>query len=526
MTDARTPAPAARRRTAVDRFLDVVERVGNALPDPTSLFALLALAVVLLSWVAAQFDLGVAHPTTGKMIEPVSLLSVDGLHRMLTSLVTNFTGFAPLGTVLVAMIGIGVAEVSGFIGAVMRLLVLRSPRALLTPVVVLCGVLSNAASEVGYVLLVPLAALIFKAAGRHPVLGLAAAFAGVSGGYSANLVLGTIDPLLAGLSQEAARLVDPGYVVSPAANYYFMFVSTFLITGLGWWVTERLVAPRVAGAGPVEAASGETAADVVQPLSRAEKRGLRFAALAFAVMTGGLLWGLLPADGFLREPGTGSVLHSPALKGIVALIFAYGVGLGVAYGAGAGTVRSDRDVIRGMSQQMSTLGGYMVLVFFAAQFVAFFNWTNLGLILAVEGAQLLEAAGLHQVPLLLSFILLSASINLVMGSASAKWALMAPVFVPMFMLLGYPPEVTQAAYRIGDSVTNVISPMMSYFALIIAFVQRYVAAAGVGTLVSLMLPYSLTFLVGWSLLFVAWLLLGWPVGPGAPTSLAVAGAGN
>jgi aminobenzoyl-glutamate transport protein len=510
----------------MDRFLDVVERVGNALPDPTSLFALLALAVVLLSWVAAQFDLEVAHPTTGKMIEPVSLLSVDGLHRMLTSLVTNFTGFAPLGTVLVAMIGIGVAEVSGFIGAVMRLLVLRSPRALLTPVVVLCGVLSNAASEVGYVLLVPLAALIFKAAGRHPVLGLAAAFAGVSGGYSANLVLGTIDPLLAGLSQEAARLVDPGYVVSPAANYYFMFVSTFLITGLGWWVTERLVAPRVAGAGPVEAAPGETAADVVQALSRAEKRGLRFAALAFAVMTGGLLWGLLPADGFLREPGTGSVLHSPVLKGIVALIFAYGVGLGVAYGAGAGTVRSDRDVIRGMSQQMSTLGGYMVLVFFAAQFVAFFNWTNLGLILAVEGAQLLEAAGLHQVPLLLSFILLSASINLVMGSASAKWALMAPVFVPMFMLLGYPPEVTQAAYRIGDSVTNVISPMMSYFALIIAFVQRYVAAAGVGTLVSLMLPYSLTFLVGWSLLFVAWLLLGWPVGPGAPTSLAVAGAGD
>jgi aminobenzoyl-glutamate transport protein len=347
----------------------------------------------------------------------------------------------------------------------------------------------------------------------------------VSGGYSANFVLGTIDPLLAGLSQEAARIIDPTYVVSPAANYYFMFVSTFLITGLGWWVTERLVAPRL---GAIEAAPGADPADAaandaVKPLTAAEKRGLKFAFAGFMLLTTPLLWGLLPADGFLREPGTGSVLHSPFLKGIVAVIFLYGVGLGVAYGAGAGTVKSDRDVIKGMGQQMSTLGGYMVLVFFAAQFVAFFNWTNLGLILAVEGAEFLKAAGLHQIPLLLSFILLSAVINLVMGSASAKWALMAPVFIPMFMLLGYPPEVTQTAYRVGDSVTNIISPMMSYFALIIAFVQRYVAKAGIGTLVSLMLPYSITFLIGWSILFVAWILLGWPVGPGAPTSLPVPG---
>jgi aminobenzoyl-glutamate transport protein len=523
MTENKKAEPV-RSRGAVNRFLDVVERVGNALPDPTTLFALLALGVVLLSGLAAQFDLTVTHPTTGKLIEPVSLLSVDGLHRILTGLVTNFTSFAPLGTVLVAMIGIGVAEVSGLIGAVMRMLVLKSPRALLTPVVVFCGVLSNAASEVGYVLLVPLAALILKAAGRHPVLGLAAAFAGVSGGYSANLVLGTIDPLLAGLSQEAARIIDPAYVVSPAANYYFMLVSTFLITGLGWWVTERLVAPRLAGSEYSGSSDDAQSDDLVKPLTPAEKRGLRYAGVAFAIMTGLLLWGLLPANGFLRDPQTGSVLHSPFLKGIVAIIFLYGVGLGTAYGVGAGTVKSDRDVIRGMSQQMSTLGGYMVLVFFAAQFVAFFNWTNLGLIMAVEGAQFLKTAGLHQVPLMLAFILLSALINLVMGSASAKWALMAPVFVPMFMLLGYPPEVTQVAYRVGDSVTNVISPMMSYFALIIAFVQRYVAKAGIGTLVSLMLPYSLTFLAGWSVLFVTWLLLGWPVGPGAPTSLAVGGA--
>ena len=518
-----TPELPAKNRRMTDRFLDIVERVGNALPDPTSLFALSALAVIILSGIAAQFDLSVAHPTTGETIQPVSLLSVDGLHRILTGLVTNFTSFAPLGTVLVALIGIGVAEVSGLIGAVMRLLVLKSPRSLLTPVVVFCGVLSNAASEVGYVLLGPLAALIFKAAGRHPVLGLAAAFAGVSGGYSANFVLGTIDPLLAGLSQEAAQIIDPAYTVSPAANYYFMFVSTFLITALGWWVTEKLVAPRMEAEGGIEldGDGGEDAEEAVKPLAPEEKRGLAFASVAFAVMTGLVLWGLLPADGFLRDPETGGVLHSPFLKGIVAIIFFYGVGLGVAYGIGAGTVRSDRDVIKGMSDQMSTLGGYMVLVFFAAQFVAFFNWTNLGLIFAVEGAQVLKSAGLHQVPLLLTFILLSAMINLVMGSASAKWALMAPVFIPMFMLLGYPPELIQIAYRVGDSVTNVISPMMSYFALIIAFVQRYISKAGIGTLVSLMLPYSITFLIGWSIMFVVWLSLGLPVGPGAPTSLAV-----
>jgi aminobenzoyl-glutamate transport protein len=340
------PAAAPEKRRLTDRFLDTVERVGNALPDPTTLFALSALAVIVLSGIAAQFDLSVAHPTTGEVIHPVSLLSVDGLHRILTGLVTNFTSFAPLGTVLVALIGIGVAEASGLIGAVMRLLVLKSPRALLTPVVVFCGVLSNAASEVGYVLLVPLAALIFKAAGRHPVLGLAAAFAGVSGGYSANFVLGTIDPLLAGLSQEAARIIDPSYTVSPASNYYFMFMSTFLITGLGWWVTEKLVAPRLEanGGAELDGEGGEDADEAIKPLAPGEKRGLKFAFVAFVLFTGLLLWGLLPGDGFLRDPVTGGVLHSPFLKGIVAIIFFFGVGLGVAYGIGRDQGHEPADV--------------------------------------------------------------------------------------------------------------------------------------------------------------------------------------
>lgn len=510
-------APTPARRSAIDRFLTVVEAGGNALPHPATLFAILALVVVLLSWVASQFDMAVAHPTTGEIITPVNLVSIAGLHRILTGLVTNFTSFAPLGTVLVSLIGIGVAEHSGLIGAALRRLVLAAPRFLLTPVMVFAGVMSNMASEIGYVLLVPLAGLVFLAARRHPILGMAAAFAGVSGGYSANLLLGTIDPLLAGLSQEASRIIDPAYTVSPAANWYFMIVSTFLVTGLGWWVTERFVARRFPDT-PTEEGDGE-----IEGITPEENRGLLFALVATAVVTALVLWGTVPADGFLREPGTGDLLNSPFLRGIVALIFVYGVVAGVAYGIGAGTIKSDEDVVRGMGQSMSTLGIYLVLTFFAAQFVAFFNWTQLGLIFAVNGAGLLTQLQLPGIVLFAGFILLTAVANLFMGSASAKWALMAPVFIPMFMLLGYSPELTQIGYRIGDSVTNIISPMMSYFALIIAFLQRYEPKAGIGTVVAVMLPYSMVFLIGWTVLFALWMAMGWPIGPGAPLEYIPAG---
>lgn len=514
-TESPVPPP---KRTAIDRFLSIIERTGNALPHPATLFALLALAIVVLSAIAARLGLSAVHPVSGEAVLPVSLLSIEGLHRILRQTVTNFTGFAPLGTVLVALIGIGICEASGFIGALIRLMVLGAPAKLLTTVLVFTGVMSNAASEVGYVLLVPLAGVIFQAVGRHPVVGMAAAFAGVSGGYSANLVLGTVDPLLSGLTQEAARLVLPEYLVNPACNYYFMVVSTFLITVLGVLVTEKIVAPRF---GTYE---GDVAPPALDRLKPAEKRGLRYAFAVFVGIVAVLLWGLLPADGFLRQAETGSVIHSPFLSGIVTIIFLAGTLLGVAYGIGAGTVKSDSDVIKGMSQQMSTMGGYLVLVFFAAQFVAYFNWTNLGLIFAVHGAEFLRDAGLHDIPLFLAFIVLSSIINLVMGSASAKWAIMAPVFVPMFALLGFSPELTQGAYRVGDSVSNVISPMMSYFALIIAFVQKYLPKAGLGTVVATMLPYTMVFLIGWSLLFVAWLLLDLPLGPGAPLYLPVPGA--
>jgi aminobenzoyl-glutamate transport protein len=498
-----------RLRLAPAAALGFVERAGNLLPHPATLFAILAALVVVASGIAARFGLEVTHPGTGEAVRPVSLMTLAGLHRMLTGLVTNFTSFAPLGTVLVAMLGIGVMEGSGLVGTALRLLVLKAPPRLLTFVIVFAGVLSNTAAEVGYVLLVPLGGMIFLAAGRHPVAGLAAAFAGVSGGYSANLLLGTVDPLLAGLTQEAAHIVRPGYLVNPACNYYFMAVSTLVVAAAGTWVTEKVVVPRLG------AYAGEAKPERLAGLNAAERRGLRWAAAAAALFAAVLVLGTLPGDGFLRDPATGGLLHSPFLSSIVAFIFLGGTLVGIAYGAGAGTIRSDADVMKGMGGAISSLGGYLVLVFFAAQFVAYFNWTRLGLIVAVEGAQALEASGLGGAPLMLGFVVLAAFINLFMGSASAKWAVMAPVFVPMFMLLGHSPELVQAAYRVGDSASNVVSPMMSYFALIVAFFERYQARSGIGTVVATMLPYTLGFLVVWSALLGAWILLDLPLGPGA-----------
>ncbi|KAF0151702.1 MAG: aminobenzoyl-glutamate transport protein [Elusimicrobia bacterium] len=492
----------------INRSLKVIEKAGNALPHPVSIFAILAGLVVVLSAIGAWADLSVVHPGTGKTITVVNLLSVSGLHRILTGTVSNFTNFAPLGTVLVAMIGIGIAEYSGLIGALMRLLVLSAPPRMLTAVIVFAGIVSNVASEIGYVLLVPLSAMIFLAAGRNPIAGLAAAFAGVSGGYSANLLLGTVDPLLAGLSTEAAKIIDPSYVVNPAANYYFMFVSTFVLTIIGTLVTEKIIVPRL---GPY---TGDEKAEKLQGLKPEEKRGLFYAFLTALALAGVILAGLVPADGFLRSPD-GDFLRGPFMSGIVTVIFFGAFALGLAYGAGAKTIRSDHDAMKGMSKAIETLGAYIVIVFVAAQFVAYFNWTNLGLVLAVKGAEFLKAMQLGPVALIVSLVLISAAINLVMGSASAKWALMAPVFVPMFMLLGYSPEMTQAAYRVGDSVTNIISPCMSYFAFIIALLQRYDKRFGMGSLIATMLPYTVFFLAAWLVLLIGWVLLGLPLGPGA-----------
>ncbi len=497
-------------------LLNWTEKAGNALPHPATLFALFAILVLLFSALGHMLGWQAVHPGTQEIVKPVNLLSHDGIHRILLDMVDNFTSFAPLGIVLVAMLGIGIAEQSGFINAVIRMLVLNSPRHLLTFVIVFTGVLSNVASDVGYVLLIPLAGVIFIAVGRHPIAGMAAAFAGVSGGFSANLVLGTVDPLLAGLSQEAARILVPGYEVNPTANYYFMFVSTFFVALAGTLVTEKIVEPRLGSY------SGKLDEKSFEALSGIEKKGLLMAFLAFLVIFIITLLGIIPANGFFRG-SDGGLLSSPLIKGVVAMLFITAGSMGIAYGVTTRVYKNDTDVLKGMADSMKTLSTYIVLVFFAAQFVAYFKWSNLGVILAVKGANLLMSLEIGLIPLMILFILLSAAINMLMGSASAKWAILAPVFIPMFMIMGYTPELSQVVYRIGDSVTNVISPMMSFFALIIAYVQKYDPKAGIGTIIATMVPYTLVFLVVWILLLVIWLTLGIPLGPGAEIHYSLPG---
>lgn len=507
------------------KFLATVEWLGNLLPHPITLFALFCLFIVLFSGVAEFFGLSVTDPRPegsskrelDGIIEVKSLMSADGLRWIIQSLVTNFTGFTPLGTVLVALLGVSVAEHSGMLSALMRSLVIGASKRMVTVMIVFAGVVSNTASELGYVVLIPMAALIFHSLGRHPLAGLAAAFAGVSAGYSANLLIGTVDPLLSGITQEAAQMLDPTYLVGAEVNWFFMIASTFLIVIMGAFVTEKIVEPRL-GAYNSDEASIELGNQSVEEVTAAEKRGLRMAGLSFLVLAVILALTVVPEWGVLRNPETGGVKNSPFLKGIVVYIFITFAIPGFVYGKVAGTMKGDRDVIDAMSKGMSSMGMYIVLVFFAAQFVAFFKWTNLGTVMAVKGAAALQMMGLDGPMIFVFFIMVCGMVNLSLGSASAQWAVTAPIFVPMLMLIGYAPETIQAAYRIGDSVTNVITPMMSYFGLILAVATQYKKDLGIGTLIATMLPYSIVFFIGWTILFYIWVFgFGIPVGPGAAT---------
>lgn len=507
------------------RFLDGVEYLGNLLPHPITLFAIFCVGILVLSGIAGYFEVSVMDPrpegapgrsATG-VIEVVSLLNGEGLRLIVTNLVTNFTGFAPLGTVLVAMLGVAIAEHSGLLSAAMRGLVMGASQRMVTVAVVFAGIISNTASELGYVVLIPLAAMLFHSLGRHPLAGLAAAFAGVSGGYSANLLIGTVDPLLSGITETAAQMIDPTYSVGPESNWYFMFISTFFIAITGAFVTEKIVEPKL-GKYNDEEASEDLSGDSMGSLTAAEKRGLKLAGIAILGVSAVLALTVVPEWGALRHPETGLIAGSPFLKSIVAFIFVFFAIPGFVYGRVVGTMKNDRDVINAMSKSMSSMGMYIVLVFFAAQFVAFFKWTNFGQVFAVAGADFLQSIGLTGPMLFFAFILMCGFINLMIGSASAQWAVTAPIFVPMLMLVGYAPETIQAAYRIGDSTTNIITPMMSYFGLILAVATRYMKNLGIGTLVATMLPYSICFLVGWSVLFYVWVFVfGLPVGPGAAT---------
>lgn len=496
----------------INRWLARIENTGNKLPHPTIIFIYLCGIILLISALAAAIELTAVHPLTNNKLTSLNLLSQKGLHLILNNTVSNFAHFAPVGSALVAIIGIGVAEHSGLIAAVLRTTVLKAPPQLLSFIVVLTGALSSLAMDTGYVVLIPLAALVYIAAGRHPLVGIAAAFAGVSGGFSANILIGPVDAILAGISTEAAALVQADYQVSAAGNYYFIILSTLLISVLGTLVTEKIVAPRL-GHYRADPASTQQHNSLSDALTAAEKKGLQAVAVFSLMFIGLLLVGLLPSDGLLRND-QGQILNSPFIKGIVTLIAVYAATAGLLYGKISGSFSQPDDFVAGMESSVTTMASYLVLMFFAAQFVSYFSWSNLGAITAINGAEFLKSLALSPAILMIAFIIMAALINLLIGSASAKWAIFAPIFVPMFLLLGITPEATQMAYRVGDSSTNIVTPLMPYFGIVIAFAQRYDKHVGIGTIIATMLPYSIAFLLGWSALFVGWMLLDLPLGPG------------
>jgi len=507
-------------------LLNAIERIGNALPDPATLFLIGCVVVFLVSWIAAAagWESVLLNAQGERVIDAraTNLVSADGFRWLIENLIPIFVEFRPLGLVLVAAIGIAVAEKSGLIAAALKMILFIVPRSIITPATFFAGVMSSMAVDAGYIVLPPLAAAIYKALGRSPLVGLAAVFAGVAAGFNANLLVTGLDPLLAGLTEEAARIPDPSYNANPACNWYFMIASTFLISLVGWGISAWIVEPRLRNKSPEEGGPGGGGDAMDLHLSPLEKRGLAWAAVATVLTLAVIFANVVFSWGFLHDP-EGSIGPGPDQRpfatwigAIVPLLLLLFLFPGLAYGLAVGTIRSDRDVIRMMSEYMALLANYIVLAFFAAIFVAAFEHSGLGKMMAIEGGDLLRRAGLPTWALMIGFIFVVAFINMFVGSMSAKWAMLATVFVPMLMTIGISPELTQVAYRIGDSTTNAISPLNPYVVVVLVFMQQYVRKAGIGTLIALMLPYAVAFLIAWTLLLVLWIQFEIPIGIDAP----------
>lgn len=534
---------AAGVQTAQKGVLGWIERTGNKLPDPVFIFFYLIAGLIAISAIAAMLGTSAIHPTqvdeaTGApvIIAAQSLLSPDNIRRLWVEMPATFTHFHPLGYVLVVMLGAGVAERSGLFGTAMRAGVRNAPKYLLTPAVALTAMIGNLAADAAYVVLIPLAGVIFAAAGRHPIAGIAAAFAGVSGGFSANLLPGQLDALLFGITQEAAQALDPAWQMNIAGNWFFIVGMTFVFLPVIWYVTDRIIEPRLgrytpsgkaalaAGGTPVEGSDAE--GDLDAPLSEGQKSGMRWAGLAvLGVVALWLFFTFGPGTPLIdEEAAVPEARLTPFYQSLVAGFFILFLAAGWAYGRKAGTIKDHRDLVKMMSESMGDLAYYLVLAFAAAHFVAMFNWSNLGLITAVHGADGLRSMALPAPILLAVIVLFSAALNLLVGSASAKWALMAPVLVPMLMLLGISAETTTAAYRVGDSATNIITPLMVYFPLILIFCQRWNKDFGLGSLAAMMLPYSMWLLGAGVALMMVWVGLDLPLGPNASVFAPIPGA--
>jgi aminobenzoyl-glutamate transport protein len=499
-------------------WLARVERLGNALPDPVFIFLGLIGVLVMASVVAAGAGWSAQNPLTGDSLEAKSLLSQANLTLLLTEMPQTLVSFPPLGLVLTVMMGAAVAERAGLFSALIgRAMQHLSPR-LLSPSVFVIGVFSHHASDAAYVVLIPLAALVYAGAGRHPLAGIAIAYAGISGAFAGNFIPGQFDVLMLGITAPAARLLDPGWVMNPLGNWWFTAAAGLLFTPIAWAITDRIVEPRLG--------RWEGSVDRSADLTPAEHRGLRNAGLAALLIIGGfaalaLIPGYTP---LIDQAADGPARLSPLFRSLIAGFFLLFLVCGWAYGHAAGTISGHRDVVRMMGEGLRAIAPWLVIVFFAAHFVAMFGWSNMGPILAVKGAATLADLKLPVGVLLVMLLLLSAVFDIFIGSASAKWAAMAPIVVPLMMLLGVTPDMTTAAYRMGDSIFNIITPVASNFPLVLILCQRWASGFGVGSVIALMLPYAIAFGTAGLLLVAAWASLGLPVGPAAPSRMAVPSA--
>ncbi|WLD93594.1 AbgT family transporter [Alkalihalobacillus sp. AL-G] len=489
------------------RFLNWIERIGNKLPDPFFIFVYLAAFVMLLSWLVHSMGVTVVHPGTGEELPIRSLISGEGIQYILSSMLTNFTGFKPLGLVLAMMLGIGLAEKVGLLESVIKKSILNAPKALITYAVIFIGILGNLASDAAFVLIPPLAAMVFYTVGRHPLAGLAAGFAGVGAGFTANIFIAGTDALLSGISTEAAKASGiENVIVTPVDNWYFMCTSVIILSIVGALITERIIEPRLG----VYKGKVDKELEEASPL---EGKALRNSLIAGLVYLGLVALMLFWPNSPLRNE-EGGIIPSPFLSGIVPIILLFFITVGVAYGITMKKITSSKDIPKYMGEAMKDMSGYIVLIFAAAQFISYFNWSNLGTWVAVNGAEFLTSMDLTGLPVVVGFSMLTAVLNLIIFSGSAQWALEAPVFIPMLMLLDYHPAFIQAAYRIADSSTNIITPLNPYILIVLAFMREYDKKAGLGTLISLMLPYSIIFYAIWLVLLIVFAVFGIPFGPG------------
>lgn len=486
-------------------FLGLIERVGNKIPDITILFILAFLIVCFVSLVLSQIQFNYVHPATGKPIEITNMFSVSELVELLSKMVANYANFPPLTMVIVATLGIGVADGSGYINTCLKRLLSITPKSLITPTVIFVGMLSHLGPDTGYVIIIPIAAYMFYASGKHPLAGIAASFAGIAGAFAANYTPSAIDPVIQGFTQSAAQIIDPTYEVNVLCNYFYAFGSTFLVIGSCWYVTEKIVEPWLKKSCPLDD-DLEVASDVNVEITPKENRAFLVATGFLLLMLLGLFLALAPADSPLRDPdGVIASFKAPVMQSIVALVFLFSAGTGVVYGVLSGKFKSPKDFTTAMEDITKTLVQLVVFYFFAAQFLYAFSKSNMGALIAVSGAEFLKSLALPPQVTVLGIILLVAGLNLIITSASAKWAILAPIFVPMLMAVGIAPELTQAAYRVSDSAVNVVTPMFAFYPLIILYCQKYVKGAGIGTLSSMMLPYTFALLISLTfMLYVFW----------------------